>query len=80
MTACSLAAMPIPDAPLRYDGPAHLLTLAPTRAGKGVGTVIPTLLLVHRPMLVIEDPAAFVIDRLSKRWQHLNEAIPTRLR
>ena len=29
---------------LRYDGPAHLLTLAPTRAGKGVGTVIPNLL------------------------------------
>jgi type IV secretion system protein VirD4 len=26
---------------LRYSGPAHLLTLAPTRSGKGVGTVIP---------------------------------------
>ena len=39
---------------LRYDGPAHLLTLAPTRAGKGVGTVIPNLLLVPRPMLVID--------------------------
>ena len=39
---------------LRYDGPAHLLTLAPTRAGKGVGTVIPNLLHVPRPMLVID--------------------------
>ena len=39
---------------LRYEGPAHLLTLAPTRAGKGVGTVIPNLLLVPRPMLVID--------------------------
>lgn len=39
---------------LRYDGPAHLLTLAPTRAGKGVGTLIPNLLLVPRPMLVID--------------------------
>ena len=39
---------------LRYDGPAHLLTLAPTRAGKGVGTVIPNLLRVPRPMLVID--------------------------
>lgn len=39
---------------LRYDGPAHLLTLAPTRTGKGVGTVIPNLLLVPRPMLVID--------------------------
>jgi len=39
---------------LGYDGPAHLLTLAPTRAGKGVGTVIPNLLLGYRSMLVID--------------------------
>lgn len=39
---------------LRYDGPAHLLTLAPTRAGKGVGTVIPNLLLATRSVLVID--------------------------
>lgn len=39
---------------LHYDGPAHLLTLAPTRAGKGVGTVIPNLLLVERSVLVID--------------------------
>ena len=25
---------------LRYDGPAHLLTMAPTRTGKGVGTIM----------------------------------------
>ena len=29
---------------LRYPGPAHLLTIAPTRTGKGVGTIIPNLL------------------------------------
>ena len=39
---------------LRYDGPAHLLTLAPTRAGKGVGTVIPNLLAAERSVLVID--------------------------
>ncbi|MEL6859996.1 MAG: type IV secretory system conjugative DNA transfer family protein [Pseudomonadota bacterium] len=39
---------------LRYDGPAHLITLAPTRAGKGVGTVIPNLLAVDRSVLVID--------------------------
>ena len=39
---------------LRYDGPAHLLTLAPTRAGKGVGTVIPNLLKAERSVLVID--------------------------
>jgi len=39
---------------LRYDGPAHLITLAPTRAGKGVGTVIPNLLSAERSVLVID--------------------------
>ncbi|MGB3556144.1 MAG: type IV secretory system conjugative DNA transfer family protein [Jannaschia sp.] len=39
---------------LFYDGPAHLLTLAPTRAGKGVGTVIPNLLAAERSVLVID--------------------------
>src|SRR3546814_4509662 len=29
---------------LRYAGPSHLLTIAPTRTGKGVGTIIPNLL------------------------------------
>ena len=39
---------------LRYDGPAHLITLAPTRAGKGVGTVISNLLGVERSVLIID--------------------------
>jgi type IV secretion system protein VirD4 len=39
---------------LHYDGPAHLITLAPTRAGKGVGTVIPNLLAAERSILVID--------------------------
>lgn len=39
---------------LRYDGPAHLITLAPTRAGKGVGTVIPNLFAAERSVLVID--------------------------
>lgn len=30
--------------PMRHAGPAHLLTIAPTRTGKGVGTIIPNLL------------------------------------
>ena len=29
---------------LRHGGPEHILTYAPTRSGKGVGLVIPTLL------------------------------------
>jgi type IV secretion system protein VirD4 len=39
---------------LRYDGPAHLLTMAPTRAGKGVGTIIPNLLLADRSIICID--------------------------
>jgi type IV secretion system protein VirD4 len=39
---------------LRYDGDAHLLTLAPTGAGKGVSCVIPTLLSYSGSILVID--------------------------
>jgi type IV secretion system protein VirD4 len=39
---------------LRYTGPAHLLTIAPTRSGKGVGTVLPNLLLSNRPILCVD--------------------------
>lgn len=40
--------------PMRYDGPAHLLTMAPTRTGKGVGTIIPNLLSAERSILCID--------------------------
>jgi type IV secretion system protein VirD4 len=39
---------------LRYDGPAHLLTMAPTRSGKGVGTIIPNLLTQRRSIVCID--------------------------
>jgi type IV secretion system protein VirD4 len=39
---------------LRYDGPAHLLTIAPTRSGKGVGTIIPNLLSADRSVVCID--------------------------
>ncbi|WP_341369201.1 type IV secretory system conjugative DNA transfer family protein [Yoonia sp. BS5-3] len=39
---------------LRYDGKAHLMTLAPTRSGKGVGTIIPNLLKVQHSVIVID--------------------------
>lgn len=39
---------------LRYDGPAHLLTVAPTRTGKGVGTIIPNLLTAERSVICID--------------------------
>lgn len=39
---------------LRYAGEQHLLTLAPTRSGKGVGAVIPNLLTAERSVLCID--------------------------
>ncbi|MDL2405584.1 type IV secretory system conjugative DNA transfer family protein [Rhizobium calliandrae] len=39
---------------LRYDGPGHLLTMAPTRTGKGVGTIIPNLLTADRSVICID--------------------------
>ncbi|MBB4284099.1 type IV secretory pathway TraG/TraD family ATPase VirD4 [Agrobacterium tumefaciens] len=40
--------------PLRYDGPAHLLTMAPTRTGKGVGTIISNLLTADRSVICVD--------------------------
>jgi type IV secretion system protein VirD4 len=45
---------PITNTQLRYDGPAHLLTMAPTRTGKGVGTIIPNLLTADRSVICID--------------------------
>jgi type IV secretion system protein VirD4 len=40
---------------LRYDGEGHVITIAPTRTGKGVSAVIPNLL--HYPgSVVVTDP------------------------
>ncbi|MFN7025828.1 MAG: type IV secretory system conjugative DNA transfer family protein [Pseudorhizobium sp.] len=39
---------------LHYGGPAHLLTMAPTRSGKGVGTIIPNLLKADRSIICID--------------------------
>jgi type IV secretion system protein VirD4 len=39
---------------LRYAGPQHLITIAPTRSGKGVGAIIPNLLTANRSVLCID--------------------------
>ncbi|MFA5503187.1 MAG: type IV secretory system conjugative DNA transfer family protein [Bacilli bacterium] len=39
---------------MRYDGPGHLLTFAPTRSGKGVGVVLPNLLTADRAVLCVD--------------------------
>ena len=40
---------------LRYGGQGHIVTVAPTRSGKGVGAVIPNLLL-YPGSIVVTDP------------------------
>jgi type IV secretion system protein VirD4 len=39
---------------LRYSGEQHLITIAPTRSGKGVGAIIPNLLTANRSILCID--------------------------
>ena len=39
---------------MKYDGDAHLLTIAPTRSGKGVSAIIPNLLSYVGSVLVID--------------------------
>jgi type IV secretion system protein VirD4 len=39
---------------LRHDGPEHICALAPTRSGKGVGLVIPTLLSWPHSVFVLD--------------------------
>ncbi len=52
---------------LRYDGPAHLLTLAPTRSGKGIGTIIPNLLMADRSVVCIDPKGENA--RITLRWR-----------
>ena len=40
--------------PLRHDGPEHLLAFAPTRSGKGVSLVLPTLLEWQHSVVVLD--------------------------
>jgi len=46
---------------LRHDGPEHVLAIAPTRGGKGVGLVIPTLLSWQE--------SALIFDPKGENWQ-----------
>jgi len=45
---------------LRHNGPEHILVFAPTRSGKGVGLVIPTLLAW--------DESAVILDIKGENW------------
>lgn len=52
--------------PLFFDGPEHLLTVAPTRSGKGVSVIIPNLLTVNRSVICI-DPKGEIAQITARR-------------
>jgi type IV secretion system protein VirD4 len=52
---------------IRFDEKGHLITIAPTRSGKGVGAVIPNA-LTHRGSLVVIDPKG-ENTYVTRRWR-----------
>ncbi|KQR29886.1 conjugal transfer protein TraG [Rhizobium sp. Leaf155] len=63
---------------LRYDGPSHLMTMAPTRTGKGVGTIIPNLLTAERSVICIDPKGenARITARARERFGALHVLDP----
>lgn len=54
---------------LRHNGSGHLLTIAPTRSGKGVGAIIPNLLLADRSVLCVDPKGENAAVTLMRREQ-----------
>ncbi len=63
---------------MRYDGPAHLLTMAPTRTGKGVGAIIPNLLTSDRSVICIDPKGenAKIAGRAHEQFGSVNVLDP----
>lgn len=61
---------------LRYSGEGHLITVAPTRSGKGVGSVIPNL-LTYEGSVVVTDPKGenYAVTARRRREALLHETI-----
>jgi type IV secretion system protein VirD4 len=57
---------------LRHDGPEHIAALAPTRSGKGVGLVVPTLLSWPHSVVVNDQKAELwnLTAAWRERWAH----------
>lgn len=60
---------------LRHDGPEHVLALAPTRSGKGVGLVVPTLLSWPHSVFVLDRKGENYAMTAGWRKQHGNNVI-----
>jgi type IV secretion system protein VirD4 len=62
------------DAVLRYPGPGHLITVAPTRSGKGRDVIIPALLDWPYSAIVI-DPKGELACVTSARRRRFGKVI-----
>jgi type IV secretion system protein VirD4 len=58
----------IGDSYLCHDGPEHVLLVGPTRSGKGVSTIIPTLVGWRESALVL-DPKDGENDEVTATWR-----------
>ncbi|SOE20100.1 type IV secretion system protein VirD4 [Spirosomataceae bacterium TFI 002] len=54
-------ASPIPEELLTFDGRAHIITIAPTGAGKGIGTVQPNILNYEGPLITLDPKGEQVL-------------------
>lgn len=59
---------------IRYNGDGHLITVAPTRSGKGVGTVIPNLLCYYGSVVVV-DPKAEAYAITARRRREMGQTV-----
>lgn len=60
---------------LRHDGPEHIAAIAPTRSGKGVGLVIPTLLSWPHSVVVYDTKGENYILSAGWRRKHANNVV-----
>ena len=60
---------------LRHSGPEHVLTYAPTRSGKGVGLVIPTLLSWNHSTVVADLKGELWALTAGWRKQHAGQTV-----
>jgi type IV secretion system protein VirD4 len=62
------------ESPLAYTGDGHLITLAPTRSGKGRGAIVPNLLLYPGPVVVF-DPKGELYRVTARRRREMGQRV-----
>jgi type IV secretion system protein VirD4 len=62
------------ETPLSYSGDGHLITLAPTRSGKGRGAIVPNLLLYPGPVIVF-DPKGELYRVTARRRREMGQRV-----